>query len=496
MADIPFHQLPAGIRVPLFYAELDASHANTASPNLRALLLGSKLAAGTAAANSPEISQGSDDAKAKYGPGSMLAQMASAYRRNDPYGEYWCLPLSDAGGVAASGAIAFSAATASGVLSIYIAGQIVSVPVASGQTGAQIATAVAAAITANADLAVTAAVDGVVTSKVDLTAKNLGLSGNDIDLRLNYLGSAGGEATPAGVAPVITAMSGGAVNPTLTTALANLADLPFEVIAMGYTDPTSISALSSFLNDVSGRWSWGMQVFGHCVIAYRGTFSAQTTLGTGLNDQHLSVLGFNDIPDACWQVAAATAAQMAISVRADPAQPIRSVALQGIKAPPLASRFSLTQRETLLYDGISTFNVDPSGAVVLEKLITTYQRNTFGATDNSYLDAETMFTLAGVLRELRAVATTKYGRSKLAADGTRLLPGSGVVTPSVIRADIIAKYRELEQERGWVQQSDVFAQGLIVQKNSQNPNRADVLFPAILMDRLDVFAVLAQFRLS
>jgi phage tail sheath gpL-like len=35
-----------------------------------------------------------------------------------------------------------------------------------------------------------------------------------------------------------------------------------------------------------------------------------------------------------------------------------------------------------------------------------------------------------------------------------------------------------------------------VQLNSTNPNRVDVLWAGILIDRLDVFALLAQFRLA
>jgi phage tail sheath gpL-like len=494
---IPFRQIPSNLREPLFYGEVDASHANTAQPNLRALLIGSKTAAGIAAANVPLISQGVTDAKTQCGVGSILAQMTAAYRRGDAFGEVWYLPLSDAvGGVAAAGSIAFTGpSTAAGALSLYIAGELVSVAVASGTTAAQLATTTAAAINANVDLPVTAAVDGVITTQVNITAKNAGVVGNDIDIRVNYQGTASGEALPAGMTAVIVAMANGATNPTLITALANLQDLPFEFIAMAYTDATSLTAMRAFLNDAVGRWSWQTQLFGRCLIAYRATFGGATTFGGTLNDQHLSALPMNDTPTPMWEVAAALAAQTAISVRSDQAQPIRNVVLQGVLAPPVASRFSLSQRNTLLFDGMSTFGVDQSGQVILHKLITTYQTNGFGSPDNSYLDAETLFNLAGVLRRLKAIVDTKYARSKLAADGTFLQPGSDIVTPNIIRADIIAEYREMEA-LGWVQQADLFAQGLVVEKDAQNPNRVNVLFPAILIDRLDVFALLAQFRLA
>lgn len=495
--DLPFHQIPTNLREPLFYAEVDGTHANTSGPNLRALLIGQITAAGTAVANVPVISQGVADAKAQGGPGSMLALMAAAYRANDGFGEVWYLPLADDGAaVAAAGSIAFTGpATAAGTLSLYIAGQRVVVAVPSGMTAALLATALAAAITAVVDLPVTAVVDGVVTSKVNITAKNLGAAGNDIDIRLNYRGLAGGEATPAGIVPTIVAMSAGATNPVLTTALANLAELDFEFIACPYTDATSLTALTAFLNDVAGRWSWQVQLYGHVLTAFRGTYGENTAFGSAKNDPHISCLGFNGSPTPAWQWAAALTAQAAISVRADQAQPIRSVVLQGVLAPPVDKRFSLSQRNSLLYDGISTFTVDSSGQVVLSKLITTYQTNSFGSDDNSFLDAETLFNLAGIMRRLKGLVTSKYGRSKLAADGTFLQPGSAVVTPNLIRGDLIALYREMEAD-GLVQNAELFAEGLVVQKNTVNPNRVDVLWAGILIGRLDVLALLAQFRLA
>ena len=184
-------------------------------------------------------------------PGSMLALMTAAYRKADAFGEVWYLPLADAAAaVAAAGSVALSGApTAAGVISLYVAGTVVSVPVGITDTPTTLALALAAAITANPDLPVTAIVDLTTATKVDITAKNKGLGGNDIDLRLNYGGSAAGEATPAGLTVTIVAMASGATNPTLTTALSNLADEPFDFIVCPYTDSTSLDALKAAMND-------------------------------------------------------------------------------------------------------------------------------------------------------------------------------------------------------------------------------------------------------
>jgi phage tail sheath gpL-like len=236
-------------------------------------------------------------------------------------------------------------------------------------------------------------------------------------------------------------------------------------------------------------------VYGHCFMASRGTNGALATLGTGLNDQHSTIMGFYDSPTPNWVWAAAVGGAAAASLKVDPAVPLQTVTVQGVLAPPAASQFSISQRNTLLYDGISTFSVDQSGLVHIENLITTYQKNGQGVADSSYLEVETMFTLMYVLRFLQTVVTSKYARVKLAADGTRFAPGSAIVTPSIIKADIIAAYQDLEY-RGFVQQSQAFAQALIVQQNATNPNRVDVLWPGTLINALRIFAILAQFRLS
>lgn len=500
---IPFKQIPQNLRVPLFYAEVDGSHANSGQQTQRALIIGQPTAAGSATPNLPQISAGIVDAKAVGGPGSMLALMTAAYLANDSFGEVWYGPVADAvGAVAATGAVTFTGtATANGTLALYVAGVAstvgvtsLQIPVPSGTTAAQLATATAAAIQAATDLPVTAQVDGANPAKVDVTAKNAGLAGNDIDIRLNYYGPAANEATPAGITVAITAMASGSVNPTLTTLLANLQDKAFDFIVSPYTDPTSIAALTAFLADSGGRWSWQTQVYGHVFMAYRGTYANLVTFGSALDDQHTSCMGFYDSPSPNWIWAAAVAGAAAASLKADPAQPLQTVVVNGVLAPPKQSQFSKPLRNTLLFDGISTFTV-VQGVVAIENLITMYQRNALGQPDSSFLQVETMFTLMAMLRALAGVVNSKYARVKLVADGNDIPPGANIVSPSIVRADIIAQYYQLE-EQGLVQNAQAFAAGVICQINATNPNRLDVLWPGTLIDQLRVFALLAQFRLS
>lgn len=490
---VPFSNIPSNLRVPLFYAEVDNSQANSGAQTQRTLIIGQITATGNGVVNVPVLGQGVSDAQAKGGLGSMLALMTAAYKASDNFGEVWFLPLADAvGSVAASGSLLVAGApSGTGVISLYIAGQLVSLAVAAAEPAADIATGLAALVNRSSNLPVTAEATG---ATVKFTAKNKGATGNDIDLRLNYLGTAGGEATPAGLTLTITAMTSGATNPVLDAALASLGDEAFDIIVSPYTDTASLNALKNLLNDKTGRWSYASQLYGHVFAAQRGTLATLATAGNARNHQHESIMGFNDSPSPAWIWAADVAGTAAVALRADPGRPLQTLTLSTVLAPPPSSRFDLGERNTLLWDGISTFTVANSGTVAIENLITTYQKNSFGAADDSYLQVETLFLLMYVLRAQRSLVTSKYARVKLAADGTRFAPGSAIVTPKIIKADLIAQYGALEYD-GFVQDSKAFAKGLIVEKNKTNPNRADVLWPGTLINQLRIFALLAQFRL-
>lgn len=490
---IPFSKIPANWRLPLFYVEFDNSQANTATFQQRTLLIGQKITAGNAVADVPVICSGVADAKTKCGVGSMLASMMDYYRKNDPVGEVWILPLADAGGgVKATGTITFTAAaTAAGALSLYIAGMIVTMAVTSSQTTNNLATALAAAINAITDLPVTA---GVSTNVVTLTAVNAGLEGNDIDIRFNYRGVASGEALPTGLAATIVAMASGATNPTLTTALANCVDRPFDFIVLPYTDTTSLDALKTFLDDITGRWSFNRQVYGHDLTALRGTLGALTSAGAARNNPHESIVGFYDSPTPNWGWAAALYGAAAVALKADPGRPCQTLAVVGVLAPPPASRFASVDREALVYSGISTFTVDDDGTIRIEQLITTYQKNAFNQPDNSYLEIETLFQLMFLMRDLAIYITSKYPRVKLADNGNRLAPGSGTVTPAMLKQDMVGHYRALCFQ-GFAQNPDAFAQTVVLEKDPSNPNRVNFLWTGNLMDQLRIFATLAQFRL-
>jgi phage tail sheath gpL-like len=241
---VEFLTIPLGINLPGQYIEFDNSRAVQGTPAMpnKILVLAQKLATGTAASNVPVQIPASGVGPGLFGRGSMMTRMLAAIQAVNPYTPLWAIPLDDNGaGVAATGSVKFTAvATAAGTFNLYIGGQLVQIAVSPTQTLAQLATALAAAITADPDLPVTAAVDGVDTTKVDLTYNHKGLVGNDLDLRVNYYPS---DALPPGLTYAITAMTGGTTAPSLTAAIAAMGDDWYNHVIAPYNDGASLTAI-------------------------------------------------------------------------------------------------------------------------------------------------------------------------------------------------------------------------------------------------------------
>lgn len=486
---ISFDSVPTNLRIPFVTAEFDNSRASQGPALLsyRVLLVGQKVAAGTAAANTLHRVTRADDLIALAGRGSMLHRMALAYFAENRSTEVYVLVLTDnAGGVAATGTLTVTGpATAAGTLSIYIGGTLVTVAVASGDVQNDIATAIAAAITANADLPVTAA---AVANVVTLTFRHKGLAGNELDVRLNYQD---GEALPAGVAVAVVAMANGTLNPVLTDGIAALGDQWFHVWAHPYTDATSLTAIEA---ELASRFGPLRMIDGVAITAKDAASGTLSALGDGRNSPHSAILAAYKSPTPPMELAAAAAGVVAFYGASDPARPFQTLPLTWAKAPAESERFTNTERNLLLYDGISTTKVGAGSQVQLERLVTTYQTSAAGAPDTSYLDVTTMLTLLYLRYSFRTRFATKYPRHKLADDGTRFGAGQKVMTPALGKAEAVGWFREME-ELGLVEGFDQFKTDLVVERNAADPNRLDVLLPPDLINQLVVTAGQIQFRL-
>ena len=488
---VSFNKIPANLRVPLFYAEFDNSNANQGGANqgYLALLIGQRKSTGTKAALTNHLITSAEQAQEYFGIGSMLADQAEAFLNNTKSIPLYCISLDDnVAGVKASGSIAFvGAPTKNGTISFMIGGKNIQISALTTDTAITLATKLIAAVNAETKALVTALVDGVDAFKVNLTYAHKGEVGNQMDIRHSYFF---GEELPAGVTITIVAMNGGTANPDVDTAFAALGETQYILMSTPYVDASNLGKIETELDDRFGPLRGND---GYNITAKKESLSNLNVLGNSRNSQFNTILQAAG-PSSPHQFAAAALAQIALSASIDPARPFQTLKLVGIYAPIESELLTLEERDILLHNGISTFFVDSGANVLLEGIITTYKKNAFNAPDESYLYLNVPLTLSYLRFDLKVTITSKYPRHKLANDGTRFDPGQAVVTPNVIKAEVVNKFREWE-EKALVENFDQFMNDIIVERNSTNKNRLDILLPPDLVNQLVIVGTKIQFLL-
>jgi phage tail sheath gpL-like len=503
---ISFNNIPANWKQPLYWVEVDPSMAGIPETHQRALLVGTMMTLqtdttlnGTAVPDVPLIIGRQMDANLSFGQGSELANMFKAYFLNNFANEVWALPFAEPpGGEAATGTITVSsAATQAGTIDLYIAGTHEPVNIIPSQTVNEVATAIMDIINGDPDLPVTATATAAI---VTLTAKWAGVGGNEITMMDSFYGKIGGQELPIGLALTYSGfqLTGGTGTPLPTNGITNLGEVEFDYVAQPYTDSASCSQWDQEYGfSDNGRWGWMRQLFGSTYGAKRGTYSDLVTWGLTMNSPVISVLGIEmQVPSPCYEITAAYTSKAARAFINDPARPLQSLHLEGMLPAPIHQRFNLLELNTLATSGIATQRtVQGDNVPMIARESTTYQVNDYGYADDAYELVTTLATLAQLIRNQRSAITSKYPRSKLADDGTLFGPGQAIVTPSIIKGELIAEY-SIDMWNGLVENLAAFKQNLIVERDPNDPNRVNVLYPPDLINQLRIFAVLAQFRLQ
>ncbi|GGG31008.1 tail protein [Caldovatus sediminis] len=486
---LSFEEIPYDWRVPGTYVEVRPSYTNLGVLGFpaRALLIGQQLAAGTATPATPYRITRLDQAKRLFGAGSVAAAMAEAFLAANTTSDLTMIGLADPGdGVAASGSLTLSGTPgASGVLALYIAGRRVPVTVAAGAALNDIAAAIRAAIAADPDLPVTAS--GTLAT-VTLTAKHAGAVGNQIDVRLNRLP---GEATPPGLAVAITPLSGGAGAPDVGAALAAIAAEWYTDIAVAWTDSANLLALTS---ELAARYAAMGRLDAHAYAGLAGSFGQLAAAGAALNSPHLTLIGARASPSPPWAWAAALCGVATFHLANDPARQLRSLALPGIAAPAQADRFTPTEQDLLLRDGISTFDVARDGAVRLSRVITTYQTSPLAVEDTAWLDVMVPKTLSRIRYDWSGYVSLTYARHKLADDGSPAAEhAEAVVTPRQMHGAWAARCK-LYERQGWIEDAERTVAESVFQRSASDRNRLEARQKVRVIGNLMVLAAMLQFE--
>jgi len=453
------------IREPSVSIALASAVQAVGNTEQRILVIGQKLAAGTAAAGSLVTDIQNNNAwNSVFGEGSILATQIDNVRLYNKVTRVDAIPVSDdVGATAATGVVTVAgAAVAGGSVTVTVGGIKFVVGVANGDTPTIVGAAVAAAITANAKCAVTAAnVAGVVT----LTAKNGGLLGNGITVVVSYSSS--------GItASITTQMAGGAVDPVLTTVLDAIGDARYQTIVWPYVG--QIDVVKNFLD---ARWNVANNILdGVAVCVSVDSYANNSALVSGLNSQSVLMIVDEDestssydagaVAALPWVTGAQVAAIRALRLTEGAAigsfviarngaldrfggislasLPYFNTPLPELPVVPTALGWSDSEAESLKADGGSVIGNNISGTgVIFGEMVTTYKTDSASNADVTfkylnYVDTSSV-TREYYYNNLKA----RFAQSRL-TEGA-LIVGRAMANPELIEAFCVQMYQELAE---------------------------------------------------
>ncbi len=465
--NISFDNIPASIRKPGKYFEINTKLAvrTLATNEQRVLIIAQKLPTSAAPLEPVQIF---DDATAAalFGYGSQAHMMARAAITAYQSVDLTVLPVPPhAAGIAATGTVTLSgAATSAGVVKLSIGNSYVAVAASYQDTAASILAELVAAIN-DEQVPVTAAIttaDGG-TPTATLTAKNKGTLGNAIMLALSN--------TVAGFTATKTAMTGGQQDPDIDDALAAVFASSYNIYCVPWAAAEQLTALREHLEGISGpleqRRATGW-------TATPSSLATATTLAGQLNSGRISLAclpGTASLPE---ELAAAYAAVAASEE--DPARPLNTLELSGIAAPAVADRLGRKEQEVMLKNGATPLEVGPGDVVQIVRAVSTYTRNAEGATDISLLDMTTIRTLDYTCKAVKERVDLRFPREKLSAR-----------TPAKVRSEVLDVLRGLD-DLEILEEVEANAEGVIAERDLNDPNRLNIKIPADVVNGLHVLA--------
>jgi len=431
----------------------------------KVVLIGQMIAAGTATALTPVQIFDKNTPKTLFGANSMAYLMSRAFITANDKAEVWVLPVEDSGtGVATEMTITIEVTTAlAGTLSVYLGNEKISIFVSADDVDSAIATALAAAITANKEQPFTASAAAAV---VTVACASKGTSGNYVRIEVTE--------EPGGVTATVASSVAGANDPDISEAsgvLDTLFPTDFTISVSPYSDATSLGHFKTHLDDVSDGDEMRGQgmVFGYTdKVGNQAAFQSLTS-----THNHWRSLGFYfpGIRSIYYEVAAACAATMCKQPR--PGDTIDDYPVTGIDIPEVADRLSETQKNAVLLNGGSPLHViDNKAAIVMAR--SCYVSNAGGGYVDKLTDMITYRSLDWLRIQVNNMEANQYKNKKNSAQTRENLEDS-IFT-------ILKKAESSEFEI--TQNVDVNRDAIVAIPDSSVSGRANVTMPADIVPGL------------
>lgn len=355
------------------------------------------------------------------------------------------------------------------------------VTVASGVVGTTLEDAVTSAINAVLEMPVIAVADGI-GNKSDLTSKWEGVSANDIYVEI--------VGAIAGLTFAVTQPVGGAANPTVDTALAQVGDV-WQTMILNCLDIADTVALTTYAAFGEGRW--GALVRKPCMV-FTGNTATTVANATTVSDARktdrtnaqLVAPGSNDLP---FVVAARQLARIAVIANNNPPQDYGSQDASGLVPGSDGNQWTYADRDSAVKKGSSTIQVK-DGVINLADTVTFYHPS--GDPNPAYRFVCDIVKLQNIIFNLDLIfATAEWDGAPLIPDNQPTVNRSAKKPKSAVAA-VCAMLDSLGLN-AIISDSKTAKASTVAGINPSNPKRLDVSTTVQLSGNSNIISVDLNF---
>jgi phage tail sheath gpL-like len=419
--------IPASNRVPGVYLRVSLGvGVRSAGDNPRTiLLLANKTSAGVGTPDTVVYDIPDEETAISLGGvGSELHRSYRAIARANPSAIVKAIIVTESAGTAASATVTFTgSATASGTLRMWIAGEYVDLPIASGDANTASATALKNLIEDQSAWPVTV---GVAAGVVTITAKHKGPRGNSIGCRVELFDVTGQTAVATGSGYLTAGATSDTPAAALTTALA----ARYTYIASGYDDATNLGLLKAQV-DAKDEPEVGKRE--RVIAAFVGSYANGITLATGLNSPRVHVAQCVGCESPTSEIAGALAGLVSRMEDVSCAMNMDGLEVPGIvTSPRIADAPSNGNRVNAVNSGITLLAASaPSQPARVLRFITSKSLDASAQPDYRVLDASKVAVPDFLADELQVFLADRFPNANIGPDVEGQVPPPGVVTPSM-----------------------------------------------------------------
>lgn len=376
--------------------------------------------------------------------------------------------------VQATGSIGCTgSAGASGSVDVIIGGQRATAAITSGDNAATVLGAIKDAVDAVLSMPVTCA--DVESGAMTVTAKASGTVGNAIKIVI--------ESNITGLVFEVTQMTSGAVDPDVSTALAQIGDV-WETAVVPCFSYSNTTRLDAFLNWGKGRWDVlekkPVLVFWGCTDDYATRTAVTDARKTDYVNALIVSVGSPELP---WVLAAkAMVNDVLTTADRNPAQGYKGL-LEGLIAGADSSQENYVVRNNSVNKGSST-NIKNGSVAELSDVITMYHPVAEGKYPSRRYVCD-IIKLMNVVYNCRLIMESdELKGAPLVSDDT-VTSNKSAIQPKTVKTAFLNLARSLA-DKAIIQDVEFTKENMEVEIDSENPKRLNVSFPVKLSGNVEV----------